>query len=126
MKRRTLNVILLAMSLGLAVHGHAWAGVRVLVGPTPIPDGEARSAGDITVLNDRLAFSLAVDSAVPFGLPRGALVDAAPVSNGKIGQDRLVFADFIPNDWSAWPNTYHRVEIIEQTPERAVISATRD
>jgi len=126
MKRRTLNVILLAMSLGLAAHGHAWAGVRVLVGPTPIPDGEARSAGDITVLNDRLAFSLAVDSAVPFGLPRGALVDAAPVSNGKIGQDRLVFADFIPNDWSAWPNTYHRVEIIEQSPERAVISATRD
>ncbi len=126
MTRRTLNAILLAVLFGLVAPGSAWAAVRVLVGPTPIPDGEARSGRDITVINDRLAFSLAVDTAVPFGIPRGALIDAAPVSDGKIGRDRLVYADFIPNDWSAWPNTYHRVEILEQTAERAVISATRD
>ncbi|HKC15167.1 MAG TPA: CehA/McbA family metallohydrolase [Steroidobacteraceae bacterium] len=126
MTRRTLNAILMAVLLGLAAPGSARAAVRILVGPTPIPDGEARSGRDITVINDRLAFSLAVDTAVPFGLPRGALIDAAPVSDGRIGRDRLVFADFIPNDWSAWPNTYHRVEIVEQTVERAVVSATRD
>jgi len=54
------------------------------------------------------------------------LIDAAPVVNGKIGRDHLVFADFIPNDWSAWPNTYHHVDILERGPARAVIRITRD
>ena len=102
------------------------AAVQVIVGPTPIPDGEARAAGDITVMNAHLAFALAVDSAVPYGIPRGALIDAAPVVNGKIGRDHIVFADFIPNDWSAWPNTYHHVDILERSPARAVIRITRD
>jgi len=30
----------------------AGATVQVMVGPTPIQDGEARSAGDITVVNE--------------------------------------------------------------------------
>ena len=35
-----------------------------------------------------------------------ALVDIAPVTAGRtVGRDRVVFADFIPNNWSAWPNT---------------------
>ena len=33
----------------------AGATVQVMVGPTPILDGEARSAGDITVVNEKLA-----------------------------------------------------------------------
>src|SRR5205809_6047450 len=37
--------------------------------PTPIPDGDARAAGDLTVVNEKLAFALAVESAVPFGVP---------------------------------------------------------
>jgi hypothetical protein len=38
----------------------------------------------------------------------------------------VVFADFIPNNWSAWPNTYHRVEILEHGPRQARIRAVRD
>ena len=33
-----------------------------------------------------------VQSAVPYGVPRGALIDLAPVVAGKIGRDRVVFA----------------------------------
>ena len=102
-----------AWLLWLTLPPTAGAAVQVTVGPTPIPDGEARSAGDITVVNERLAFALAVRSPVPYGVPRGAIVDVAPVVNGKIGRDCVVFADFIPNNWSAWPNTFQHVEVLE-------------
>ncbi|HET7757530.1 MAG TPA: CehA/McbA family metallohydrolase [Steroidobacteraceae bacterium] len=98
----------------------------MLIGPTPIPNGAARRPGDITVSNEHLAFALAVRSPAPYGVPRGALVDLAPVRDGKIGRDCVVFADFIPNNWSAWPNTYQRVEVLERGPGRAVLRAVRD
>jgi len=108
----------------LALSAHA--AVQVIVGPTPIEGGEAKSAGDITVVNEKLAFALAVTSPVPYGVPRAAIIDAATVIRGKIGRDRLVFADFIPNNWSAWPNTLQHLEILERGPDRAVIRTVRD
>jgi Carboxypeptidase regulatory-like domain len=102
------------------------AAVRVVVGPTPIEGGEAKSAGDITVVNEKLAFALGVGSPVPYGVPRGAIIDVAPVVNGKIGRDCVVFADFIPDNWSAWPNTVHHVEILERGPDRVVVRTVRD
>ena len=104
----------------------AGAAVRVIVGPTPIPEGNARAAGDITVVNERLAFALAVESPAPYGVPRGALIDIAPVSAGAISRDRIVFADFIPNNWSAWPNTYQHVDILERGPAQVRIRVVRD
>ena len=59
-------------------------------------------------------------------MPRGALVDLAPVVDGHIGRSRVVFADFIPNNWSAWPNTYQHVTVINDTPDEAVIQTDRD
>lgn len=102
------------------------AEVRLIVGPTPIAGGSARAARDITVINEHLAFALAVESAAPYGIPRGAIVDVAPVSDGQIGHDRVVFADFIPNNWSAWPNTYQHVDILENLPQQARIRSVRD
>ncbi|MBS0378158.1 MAG: CehA/McbA family metallohydrolase [Proteobacteria bacterium] len=104
----------------------AWADVRVIPGPTPIRDGNARAAGDLTVVNERLAFALAIETAPPYGVPRGALIDIAPVSEGSIGRDRVVFADFIPNNWSAWPNTYQHVEVLDRGPEVVRVRARRD
>lgn len=106
--------------------GPADAAVRILHGPTPIPGGDAKAAGDLTVVNEKLAFSLAVQSSAPYGVPRGALVDLAPVEGGKILRDRVVFADFIPNNWSAWPNTYQHVSVVKDAPDEAVIRAERD
>ena len=97
-----------------------------MVGPTPIPGGSARAGSDITVINDRLAFAIAVSSPVPYGVPRGAIVDVAPVANGEIGRDRVTFADFVPNNWSAWPNTFHKIEIRERGPGMAVVRSVRD
>ena len=110
----------------LCLPATAPAAVQVTLGPTPIQDGEAKSAGDITVANEKLAFALAVGSPVPYGIPRGAIIDAAPVADGKVGRDCVVFADFIPDNWSAWPNTYQHVDILERGPQRAVIRTERD
>ena len=52
--------ILLVLLIALAPLGAPRADVRVVVGPTPIPHGGARSAKDITVINEKLAFALAV------------------------------------------------------------------
>jgi hypothetical protein len=117
---------LLASLSALGALSSAPAAVRVIIGPTPIPRAAARAAGDITVVNERLAFALAVESAVPYGVPRGAIVALAPVRQGRIDRNRVVFADFIPNNWSAWPNTYHHVDILERGPQRVRIRAVRD
>ena len=117
---------LLALLIAAAHSGPAHADVRVIVGPTPIPDGEAAATRDITVMNEKLAFALAVASPVPYGVPRGAIIDVGPVVGGKPARDRVVFADFIPNNWSGWPNTYQKVDIVERGPQQVVVKATRD
>jgi hypothetical protein len=119
-------VPLLSCLLSVLWVGMATAAVRVVVGPTSIPQGDAKATGDITVVNEKLAFALAVESPVPYGVPRGALIDLAPVTNGKIGRDCVVFADFIPDNWSAWPNTYRHVDVLQRGPQRAVIRVVRD
>jgi hypothetical protein len=117
---------LLTWLLLLTLPASVGAAVRVMVGPTPIVGGEAKSAGDITVVNEKLAFALAVGSPVPYGVPRGAIIDIAPVTNGTIGQDCVVFADFIPNNWSAWPNTFQHIEVLERGPQQVVLRTVRD
>src|SRR5580704_4860818 len=123
MSIRLMLLAALALLVGVV---SAHAEVRVLVGPTPIRAGNATAATDITVVNEQLAFALAVGSPVPYGVPRGALIDIAPVTHGEIGRDRVVFSGFIPNNWSAWPNTYQHVEVLEAGPLQARIRAVRD
>jgi Carboxypeptidase regulatory-like domain len=109
-----------------ALAGPAHAAVRIIHGPTPIPSGDARLPGDLTIVNEKLAFAIAVQSPAPYGVPRGAIVDIAPVVDGKIQRDKVVFADFIPNNWSAWPNTYQHVAVVKDTPGEAEVRAVRD
>jgi hypothetical protein len=117
---------LLVLLVALAPAARVPAAVSIMTGPTQIPDGAAHGGGDLTVVNEKLAFALAVTSPVPYGVPRGAIVDVAPVSSGRIGRDCVVFADFIPNNWSAWPNTYQHVEVLERGPTRVTIRTVRD
>ncbi len=121
---RAIGRLAAAVVLFLAMP--AAARVRIVVGPTPIPGGQARSAGDITLVNEKLAAAIAVTTAPPWAIPRGALIDAAPVTNGVIGRDRIAFADVLPDSWSAWPNTYQHVTIVTDTPDLAVVKAVRD
>jgi hypothetical protein len=121
---RSLGTLAVAMALFLGPP--AAAQVRIVVGPTPIPDGQAKAAGDITLVNEKLAAAIAVTTAPPWAIPRGALVDAAPVTHGSIGRDRIAFADFLPDSWSAWPSTSQHVTVVTDTPTLAVVKAVRD
>lgn len=123
LNRRVLSCAMLLVTVQPAL---LQAAVRVVEGPTAIPDGEATAAHDLTISNEKLAFGIAVESPVPYGVPRGAIVDLAPVVDGRPAKDRIVFADFIPDNWSAWPNTYQRVAVLERGPQQVVVRATRD
>ena len=126
MQRAVLSILLASALPCLAATATATAAVRIVVGPTPIINGDARGAHDLTVINEKLAFAFAVDTPPPYGVPRGAVIDVAPVRDGKVGRDRAVFADFIPNNWSGWPNRHHRLEVIERGPRRVVVRTVRD
>jgi len=102
------------------------ADVLVRVGPTEIPGGTARAAGDITLRNDRLAVAFAVETAPPWGVARGGIVDVAEVRDGVVAHDHAALVDFMPDDWSGWPTTYQRVKVLEQGPKRAVLRVERD
>ncbi|WP_108447310.1 CehA/McbA family metallohydrolase [Halomonas denitrificans] len=124
MTKRLERLLLAGLLAGATAASHA--DVSITRGATAIPDGEALASEDLTIANERLAFSLAVESAPPWGVPRGTLVDLAAVKDGKIDLDRIAFADFIPNNWSAWPNDGKEVEIVEDSPERAVVRIRRN
>ena len=105
----------------------SFASVSIEKGKTSIPHGNANAPNDLTIKNDKLAFSIAVGSAPPWGVAPGCIVDIANVlPDGSLSNDRVAFADFIPNAWSSWPNTFHKVEIIEDSNDKAIVNITRD
>ncbi|MFT5719932.1 MAG: hypothetical protein ACI9W6_000220 [Motiliproteus sp.] len=124
---KTLLVSAVMLASGLAVTAQSHAAVSIIQGKTIIPAGNATSEQDLTVRNDKLAFSLAVGSAPPWGVARGCIVDVANVKkDGTLSNDRVAFADFIPNNWSSWPNTYQHVDIIKDSKDEAIVKITRD
>lgn len=125
--RKTLLVSALMLASGLAVTAQSHAAVSIIQGKTIIPAGNATSDKDLTIRNNKLAFSLAVGSAPPWGVARGCIVDIANVKkDGSLSNDRVAFADFMPNNWSSWPNTYQNVDIIKNTKDEAIVKITRD
>ncbi|MFT5208471.1 MAG: hypothetical protein ACI9CE_000185 [Flavobacterium sp.] len=101
-------------------------GVSVHIGPTTIANGDALGGRDITIRNNKLAVAFAVETAPPWGVARGGIVDIAEVRDGVVGSDHAALLDFMPNDWSSWPTTYQRVSIEKNTPEQVVIKTERD
>lgn len=124
-KSLIVSAVLLASSLSLSAP--SFAAVSITQGKTSIPAGNALSEKDLTIKNEKLAFAIAVGSPPPWGVARGCIVDIANVrADGSLSNDRVAFADFIPNNWSGWPTTYQDVEILEDTPQQAVVKITRD
>lgn len=125
--RKTMlaSAIILASTVGFSTQSQA--AVTITKGKTTIPAGNALADNDLTIRNEKLAFSLAVGSAPPWGVARGCIVDIANVNaDGSLSNDRVAFADFIPNNWSSWPNTYQNVEIVKDSPQEAIVKVSRD
>jgi hypothetical protein len=100
--------------------------LSLMPGPTPIAGGSCSAAGDLTVLTDHYAVSFAVETRPPWGVPPGSILDAAPVSNGIIQEDRIGFIDFLPDSWNDWQNSRHDVRVTQTASDRASVTVTRD
>jgi hypothetical protein len=104
----------------------AGEGVSITVGPTAIPRGEALGESDVTIDNGLFAIAVAVDTAPPWGVPRGGIVDIALVEDGVPGPDIASLVDFMPNNWSSWPNSYQRIRVQRSSDREVVVHAERD
>ncbi len=110
---RSVLVATLCLSVLLPL-SLANAEITVAIGPTTILRGDAKGARDITIRNDLFAIAIAVDTAPPWGVARGGIIDIAPVRDGKEGYDIASLADFMPNNWSSWLTSYQHVTIEKQ------------
>jgi len=104
----------------------AYADVSVVVGPTAIPRGNATGARDITISNGLFAVAFAVDTAPPWGVARGGIVDIALIRQGELDFDIASLADFMPNRWSSWPTTYQQVTLERHSAAEALVKTVRD
>ncbi|MFK8022088.1 MAG: CehA/McbA family metallohydrolase [Pseudomonadales bacterium] len=100
--------------------------IVVRIGRTPIPAGEALGTRDITVSNKYFSASFGVDTASPWGVATGGILDIGIVRGETIGEDFVSLVDFMPNYWSAWPTTYQRVSIESSSSEKVVVLTERD
>ncbi len=128
-RKLVLGVLLTILCLALFVPA-AWAleapDVTVTRGPTPIENGSCLGDDDITVENGIFAVSFAVDTAPPWGVPKGSILDGATYDAAGNLNDRLTLVDFLPNGWAAWPNTYQNISIPVNTTDVVVVQVERD
>jgi hypothetical protein len=116
----SLTVVFLAVSPASA------STLSLVQGPTPIVGGSCTDSGDLTILTEHYAVSFAVQTRPPWGVPPGSILDAAPVSNGIIQEDRIGFIDFLPDSWNDWQNMRHDVTVNQAASDRASVTVSRD
>ena len=124
---RETQSLKVAVLLGICLASPSTAAqITVQHGPTPIVRGEANGERDMTVSNGLFALAFAVDSAPPWGVARGGIVDIAIIRDGQLGEDFASLVDFMPDNWSAWPSSYQQVEIIKQSERELTVRTRRD
>lgn len=102
------------------------SSINISSGPTYIPKGDAQAANDITISNGVFALAFAIESKSPWGVPRGGIVDVAVLREGKPSADFASLVDFMPNNWSAWPNSYSETQVEQASPDEVVVVTRRD
>jgi len=105
---------------------NASANITLVTGPTEIPRGDAQGKRDFTLNNGLFAIAFGVDTAPPWGVARGGILDIAILRDGKPGFDIASLADFMPNNWSSWPTTYQTVSIEKNTAQEVIVKTLRD
>lgn len=119
-----VSVALLAMPLPSTLQAQAPAGgVRVVWGPTPIMEGEAKGPGDLTIMNEYYAVAFALTTDPPWGIPRGHIVDLMPTGEGFA--DVLAQFSFPLNDWGNWAkiDLEKGFQVIDESPSRVIVVA---
>ena len=121
------RILIIALTLvALSPSSILQAEVSVEIGPTSIPRGDAIGAKDITISNGIFAVAFAVDTAPPWGVARGGIIDIAVYRDGEVGYDIASLADFMPNVWSSWPTTYQMITLEKRSASEVVVKTVRD
>ena len=123
--RRLLSAFLIFL-LATGVSSPILADLVVERGATKIKRGEALGRKDITVDNGVFAVAFAVQTAPPWGVARGGIIDIAFHYEDGLGYDIASLADFMPNNWSAWPTTRQRVKVDKKSRDEVVVRTERD
>jgi hypothetical protein len=121
--------LFLSLSALLCLVFIAWpasAAVKVTYGPTPIINGEALDAKDLTIQNDLIAISINAKTPGPWGAPNGGIMDGTVIRNGQIDLDRIAWVDFLPDNWSEFIPKNYKVEVTKDSPEEAEVKIVRD
>lgn len=125
--RRLLSLLFICFIAGTTASvAFQQDGVSVQQGPTPIPNGDALGETDLTMQNEHIALSFAVETGPPWGVARGGILDLAIIRDGEFSEDLVSLMDFMPDNWSSWPSSYQTVTVVEDGPERGVIRTERD
>ncbi|MEM4717519.1 MAG: carboxypeptidase-like regulatory domain-containing protein [Desulfurococcaceae archaeon] len=95
-------------------------GVKIVIGPTPIMEGEAKGPEDVTLMNEYLAVAFGISTTPPWGISPGHIIDIAAI--GERASDVVAQFSFPLNDWGNWA-TITYFEIVENTAQRGVIQA---
>ncbi|MGC8982202.1 MAG: CehA/McbA family metallohydrolase [Desulfurococcaceae archaeon] len=122
-----LIATILAAPLTLYAETSTSTGVKIIWGPTPIMEGEAKGPGDLTIVNEYYAVAFGISTDPPWGIPRGHIVDLAPIDTktGEITSDVLAQFSFPLNDWANWAkiDLEKGFTIIDETPKRVIVIA---
>jgi len=100
--------------------------VHITAGKIAVPGGDSCSAENLTLSNRHMILNFASHQNPPWGMPPGGIIDAATVVDGTPGADLITLFDFLPDNWSSWPNSYSFISIVESGPEKGIIEVERD
>ena len=128
-----LFIFALALVFCLAAPAGVDAKCYVKTGPTDIFEGTALGANDFTVYNDKIAFSMSVDTKNYWSMTNGSILDIALVNeDGSFGAKLVNDVEFLNDLWTStgtYPGTGKdlredvTVEITEQTDDKVVVTA---
>ena len=128
-----LFIFAMALVFCLAAPAGVDAKCDVKTGPTDIFEGTALGANDFTVYNDKIAFSMSVDTKNYWSMTNGSILDIALVNaDGTFGAKLVNDVEFLNDLWTS-TGTYPgdgkdlredvKVEITEQTEDKVVVTA---
>lgn len=128
-----LFIFAMALVFCLAAPAGVDAKCYVKTGPTDIFEGTALGANDFTVYNDKIAFSMSVDTKNYWSMTNGSILDVALVNaDGTFGAKLVNDVEFLNDLWTS-TGTYPgdgkdlredvKVEITEQTEDKVVVTA---
>lgn len=98
--------------------------MEVVYGQSSMSEAAAVRTNDITVRNDKIEFTVGVDTAGAYGMPPGIIVDAGSYNDGTSNTgDMVATLGFVADNFGSWVN-YTDIEVTTNTDEKIVVTSS--